>query len=287
MRNGFLSIFPSEGPIHIVVSQESAMYRPEMEWLADRIGPRAGVHGADWDPHRATGSVYRFFELFDVANVPCAKSLVSEAETGRLWLTPPPKAYLEEKAWMALLWNPHLTEFWRRLLGTRYLKYLRNRIPRTWILDPRPVPPHTGIPGLELPGWEALKLFSQKQRALILKRSGFAPDAWGARSVILGSDIPASQWAAVIDRALNQWPESLWILQDYHKPCRIPFRWVDLESGQIHEAEGRVRLCPYYFVSENTEEAPVSCGGVLATICPKDKKILHGMSEAVMAPCSW
>jgi hypothetical protein len=26
-------------------------------------------------------------------------------------------------------------------------------------------------------------------------------------------------------------------------------------------------------------------GGVLATICPKDKKIIHGMRDAVMTPC--
>jgi hypothetical protein len=29
----------------------------------------------------------------------------------------------------------------------------------------------------------------------------------------------------------------------------------------------------------------VKLGGILATVCPADKKILHGMSEAVMAPC--
>jgi len=27
-------------------------------------------------------------------------------------------------------------------------------------------------------------------------------------------------------------------------------------------------------------------GGVLATICPADKKIIHGMKDAVFAPCA-
>ena len=27
-------------------------------------------------------------------------------------------------------------------------------------------------------------------------------------------------------------------------------------------------------------------GGVLATICPPDKKIIHGMRDAILAPCS-
>jgi hypothetical protein len=42
-----------------------------------------------------------------------------------------------------------------------------------------------------------------------------------------------------------------------------------------------VRLSPYYFVVDGQAEL----GGVLATTCPKDKKTIHGMPEAVMTPC--
>ena len=45
--------------------------------------------------------------------------------------------------------------------------------------------------------------------------------------------------------------------------------------------QARVRLCPYYFVIDDRAEL----GGVLATACPKDKKIIHGMVDAVMSPC--
>lgn len=46
---------------------------------------------------------------------------------------------------------------------------------------------------------------------------------------------------------------------------------------------GRVRLSPYYFV----EGDQAKLGGILATICPKDKKIIHGMRDAdPMVPCS-
>jgi hypothetical protein len=31
--------------------------------------------------------------------------------------------------------------------------------------------------------------------------------------------------------------------------------------------------------------ARATLGGVLATICPADKKIIHGMSTAILAPC--
>jgi hypothetical protein len=34
------------------------------------------------------------------------------------------------------------------------------------------------------------------------------------------------------------------------------------------------------------DSARAQLGGVLATIVPADKKIVHGMSEAIMVPCS-
>jgi hypothetical protein len=50
--------------------------------------------------------------------------------------------------------------------------------------------------------------------------------------------------------------------------------------------KGRVRLCPYYFVSGEGDAARPQLGGVLATIVPADKKIVHGMADAILAPCS-
>jgi len=47
-----------------------------------------------------------------------------------------------------------------------------------------------------------------------------------------------------------------------------------------------VRLCPYYFVSGDGDGARPQLGGVLATLNPADKKIIHGMRDAVLAPCS-
>ena len=45
---------------------------------------------------------------------------------------------------------------------------------------------------------------------------------------------------------------------------------------------GRVRLCPYYFVADGRTQL----GGALATIAPADKKLLHGMRDAILAPTS-
>jgi len=46
------------------------------------------------------------------------------------------------------------------------------------------------------------------------------------------------------------------------------------------EVEGRLRLCPYYFIVEG--QARLS--GALATFCPPDKKIIHGMQDAALLP---
>ena len=45
--------------------------------------------------------------------------------------------------------------------------------------------------------------------------------------------------------------------------------------------QGRIRLCPYFFV--DGDKAVLS--GILATFCPADKKIIHGMRDAAMLPC--
>ena len=46
--------------------------------------------------------------------------------------------------------------------------------------------------------------------------------------------------------------------------------------------DGRVRLTPYYFVAGET----VKLGGILATVAPADKRLIHGMTDAIMAPCA-
>jgi hypothetical protein len=44
----------------------------------------------------------------------------------------------------------------------------------------------------------------------------------------------------------------------------------------------RLRLCPYYFVVDGKTRL----SGALATFCPPDKKIIHGMQDAALLPCT-
>lgn len=288
MLRGFGSIFGDAPLIRIVVSAESATYRPEMEWIARRLNALGQVvevrDGGLFEPQDGEG-VYRFFELFDLDNVAVADRLLEAAARKRIRLTPPPRSFFEEKLLLALVWNRRLRDFWRQELGGAFFDRLLELVPYSWVVDPAPLPPHAVLPELGLSDWSELKTLSQRDRELILKISGYSPEAWGARGVHLGSDLSAADWAAAVDRALGSFEQHPYILQRYEKPRRVDLRWADLERGTLVEESGRVRLCPYYFVTGEGDAARAHLGGVLATICPADKKILHGMRDAVLAPC--
>jgi hypothetical protein len=272
--------------VHIIVSEEASTYRPEMEWLAKQLGPRFAVHDANFTDFADGDAVYRFFELFDTANVPNAKKIFELAAEKRIRLTPPPKPIFEEKMLFALLWNRHLQGFWRQELGESFFQRMLKLTPYTWLVDPTPLPPHAAIPELGITDWQHLKLLSQKERDLILKVSGFSAHAWGARGVYLGSDLSHADWSAAVDKAIGEFAQSPYVLQRYHHPKLVEAQWFDFTRNEVVPMKGRARLCPYYFVAGDGDSARAQLGGVLATICPPDKKIIHGMTEAIFAPCS-
>jgi hypothetical protein len=287
MLDGFSGIFGDALKVHIVVSEEAATYRPEMRWVARQAGDsRFKIEDSQFEAVAQGDAVYRFFELFDLPNVRGSKKIFDLAAARRIRLTPPPKPMFEEKMLFALLWNRHLQGFWRQELGESFFQRLLRMAPYTWVVDPAPLPPHGAIPELNLTEWRQLQTLSHKDRELILKVSGFSPHAWGARGVFLGSDLPHADWAAAVEQAIASFSHSPYVLQRYHKPALVDAQWFDFDRRQIVPMKGRVRLCPYYFVQGESDTARAQLGGVLATICPADKKIIHGMTEAIFAPCS-
>jgi len=283
MLEGFQSVLPNGGDI--VISQEASAYRPEMEWLAARLKDRQ----PDWEwrvvaaenyEARDSRAVYRFFELFDLPNIPKIDILLHANAKGRVAITPPIKPFLEEKMWFALFWLRPLHEFWRRELGEKYFLKLQEVIPYSWILDPTPLPQHAVIPRLEIHDWREAAKFSQKDRDLLLKVSGFSPLGWGSRGISLGSDLAHAEWEKRIDNALATFDSSPTIIQRFHKGRLLEHRYREPDSGELKTMKGRVRLCPYYFV----EHDQVKLHGALATIVPADKKFLHGMRDAILVP---
>ncbi len=284
MIDGFRGLLPRGGDV--VVSDEAATYRPEMKWMTAQLNAQreTGLRwetlpAEDYEP-QAGRDVYRFFELFDLPNLPQVSKLMEAVAEGMVRVTPPMKPYLEEKMWFALFWMQPLREFWRRELGEKYFLKLQEVIPYTWPLDPTPLPQHAVIPRLELHDWQEAAKLSQKDRDLLIKVSGFSPLGWGSRGVIVGSDVPQTEWERHINEGLSSFTTSPRVMQRFHKARLIEHRYWDDQTGQAITMRGRVRLCPYFFV----EKENVELRGVLTTIVPADKKLLHGMRDAIITP---
>ncbi|AWI09865.1 hypothetical protein [Ereboglobus luteus] len=287
--------------IALVVSDEAATYRPEMRWLAEqlqRLGKRVFCLDPDdvfplgntlcfdieGDPEKID-IIYRFFELFDLENIRSAPYIIESWQAGEVAITPPMRHFQEEKLGLALFHHHLLADYWSEALSSRAHKLLKQLIPASWIIDPAPLPPGAVLDGPRvanraLSDWRQLAAASQKERDLIIKISGYHETAWGARSVVLGSDCSREEWQDGIDIAIADAPRNLHILQEYKKPKRVRHTLYDRDH-QPQETDGRLRLCPYYFIVNGKPQL----GGALATFCPPDKKIIHGMQDAALLPC--
>ncbi len=289
MIEGFAAAFPTED---ILISKESSDYQPEMEWivaaLAEReLMRRRVLHTSQARPqslhYPPAASFYRFFELWDMDNVEHSAEWLKLAKAGRVNFTPPLKAFLEEKLWLALFWTPQLQDYWLSALGSGHYDLLRRCIPEGWIVDPAAQAPFSVLPGLNIHSWEEMKAFGHKARELVLKISGFSEKGWGSRGVFIGHDMPHHAWVQAIDDALGSFPRNPFLLQRFQAGRVVPHpAWND-DTGEATMMPSRVRLCPYYFIPAGTDDTQL--GGVLATVCPSDKKILHGMRDAMMLPC--
>jgi hypothetical protein len=301
--DGLSRVVGDNARMAIVVSDESADYRPEMQSLANALSvggtPTAAVRPTEVmfredgltvmmpDGPERIDVLYRFFELFDLKNIPKSELFLYAAKKETVRMTPPVKAFLEEKLAMALWHHPALTKWWRDDVGARVAEQLDTLFPRTWIMDPTPVPPHATIAGFECDGrpmrdWRELAEATQRERRFVIKPSGFSPSAWGGRGVVVGHDQSADAWRQAIESALGAFPVTPHIIQAFHTARRDEVCSVDESSGEVRAMVGRTRLSPYYLVTE--DQAVLA--GALATTCPLDKKIIHGMRDAVLAPCA-
>jgi len=235
--------------------------------------------------------IYRFFELFDLENIRTKKFIFESWAAGEVAVAPPMRHFQEEKLGLALFHHHLLPDYWAEALSGRTLALLRALIPPSWIIDPAPLPPGAVLEGPRVGGralndWRELGGASQKERDLIIKISGYHETAWGARSVVLGSDCSREAWQEGVERAITLAPSHLHVLQPYRKPRRIehPVYEAFGPAGAPVAARtkaGRLRLCPYYFLIGGQPRL----SGALATFCPPDKKIIHGMQDAALLPC--
>ncbi len=289
--------------VAIVVSDESGDYRPEMKWMAETLVRVAHLQAYLCKPQEifftedalfvrlADGreqkidAIYRNFELFDLMNVPKQELMLYSARHNRVTITPPPKAQLEEKLVFALFHHPALAKLWKAELGDKVYDHLKQLFPETWVVDPRPLPPQAVIPGLEAGGapvsdWMQLAELTKSERDYVIKPSGFSKLAWGSRGVRVANDLTKDEWVATLQEAIREFDQTPRILQRFYKGKRVRQSYLDRATDEIRTFDGRVRLCPYFFVVEGQARL----GGILATVAPADKRLIHGMTDAVMAP---
>ena len=288
--------------IAIVVSDEAGTYRPEMEWLAGQLrdlGRSVWVYHPDelipigdvvcvpnaGEPQRVD-VIYRFWELFDIANISIADFLLQARREDQLTVTPPMRPFQEEKLNLALFHHHLLAAFWCETLPKASHAVLRRIIPKTWVMDATALPPGAVLDGPVVNGqplhdWRDFAKASKRERDYIIKISGYHETAWGARSVTLGSDSSQQAWSQAIEHALDAAQSHLHIVQAYHKPSRL--KHPIYRAGKVETMDCRVRLCPYYFKNPNSDQ--IQLQGILATLCPADKKIIHGMKDAALIPC--
>lgn len=308
MIEGFASMLQarlgnSTGCVAIIVSDEAEAYRAEMAWVASCLHEQGMdvycVHPRDIrftedsllmgtpSGDKPLSLIYRFYELFDLKNIPKSELVMYSAKKGCVIVTPPYKPWMEEKSAFALLHHPMLESFWSKTLEDDAFETLRCLMPKTWVLDPRPIPPSAIIPDLLMDGsavsdWRQLAHATQRQRQYVIKPSGFSEWAWGSRGVIVGHDVSQAEWASALERGLAAFETTPHILQVFHKGRQYDMTYLDERTNELVPMQGRVRLSPYYFVAG--DEAHL--GGILATVCSKDKKVIHGMRDAILAPCS-
>ena len=290
--------------VAVVVSEESADYRPEMQWLAQTLREQNLLTAYVVAPQdvifteealfvrlgegreEKIDAIYRNFELFDLMNVPKQELMLYAARHNRVKITPPPKAQLEEKLAFALFHHPLLKSLWQTEIGKDAYARLLSIFPRTWVIDPRKLPPQAAIVDLTpggMPVHDFMQLadLTKTERDFVVKPSGFSELAWGSRGVRVANDLTKDEWIATLTEALESYPKTPWILQRFHKGKRVRQHYFDRKSDEVRTYDGRVRLCPYYFVAGDE----VKLGGILATVAPADKRLIHGMTDAVMSPC--
>lgn len=324
LPGAFLNMLKSFAPekaqpvIAIVLSDEASDYRAEMDWLVNTI--RTGndltpayphlhvIHPREVDlvrdqlvftdattgEEKAIDVIYRFFELFDLPNMPKIELIQYAIKKGIVKCTPPFKPHVEEKLSLALLHHPVLIDFWNKELGTEDFAQLKQWVPQGWILDPAPLPPQAVIAnfapgGKPVQSFQQLKTLSQKERELVSKPSGFSPLGWGSKGVTIGHDHSTESWSERIDIALDSYGQTPYILQKFEAADALPAQRLlpdtnpesGVGMGTVQDFQARTRLCPYFLV-QNDE---VTLAGILATVCPADKKLIHGMKDAVLIPC--
>ena len=231
MIEGFAAMLRSqsaqpEGLVVIVVSEEAKDYRPEMAWMAKELTAR-GLETHCIEPRqvrfteqglrlveagdRPIGLIYRFYELFDLPNIPKSELIQYAAKKGLVSVTPPYKPALEEKSAFALLHHPVLAPYWRTELGEELVCALNDHHAADLGVGSCASAALRCDPGSldRRPGGDELERSCRRDT----KAEAFCPQAVRIFRTGLGQprglgrpDLPQNEWTAAIEAALAAFP---------------------------------------------------------------------------------
>ena len=198
--------------VALVVSDEAATYRPEMQWIAHQMQvagqrvfcmrpedlfPLGGAlfFDVEGNPEKID-IIYRFFELFDLASIPTARFIFDAWASGDVAIAPPMRPFQEEKLAFALFHHHLLQGYWEEALGGRSLKLLRSLIPPTWVMDPAPLPP-----GAVLDGPRTTSSRRPRRSATSSSRSAASTRPRGARAASSSAATPQGRSGSRVSSA--------------------------------------------------------------------------------------
>ena len=81
--------------------------------------------------------------------------------------------------------------------------------------------------------WDEVGEFSQRERRLVAKISGFNELAWGSKSVTIGHDLPGDEWQGAIQTAVKDFDTQPWMMQEYIPGRVVEHPYFDDETGEV------------------------------------------------------
>jgi len=184
--------------------------------------------------------------------------------------------------WTALLWSPPLRTTWERELRSSNFLFLQRHLPFTWVVDPTPLPHQAVLPRLRLRSFAALAEEPPGPVDLALRpASTERPEPWQVRS-----ELTEAEWASCVNRALAEFPDSPWMLQERGPAEQASVCGWDPTTRSLREVEGPITLTAWL----EEDGAKVAIQGILAQIreakgTPENQKGESREIISVLAPC--
>lgn len=211
--------------------------------------------------------IYRGFYLHEsTKNENLAKIMQSNAQ-----VFPGTKSHLEEKAMMAMFFDPELNSTFQNELAEHH-DLLKTIFPSTYVLGENP-PSEMGISK-----WEELANIPREKRLFVLKSSGFTDKGSWCKGVQFLNKLSKNKCVELIRNALSG--DDVFIIQEFKKGKNFEQEYFDFRESLLMTMNGRVRFTPYF---------SVSTGELLtakATMC-EGTDFIHASTNSINSPVKW